>query len=507
MRLALAIVALAAWTSAARAQGEVVALRVGLPAVVAALDPATARDASTAMIVRQVYDTLVQYREGGSDIEPGLATQWSVSKDGLTWTFRLREGVRFHDGTALAVGHVVTSLERQLVPGHPLAPAGPAVGPRLLRGAPGVVREITATDTNTIRIKLNQPYAALPTVLGHPGLAIVLPAATEGATRWLGTGPFAVTEIGGGQVVLDAQPGYWGGRPRPGRVVFVAEPDPARALAAIEARTLHIWLPASAPPRGVAGVSVPGWRLGYLALQTEKEPFSRRKVRHAIAAAIDPAAIGAVVEPESVVAQSFLPPGVWGRRPGPPITLGAPDVARRLLGEAGLARGTSATLVVASDVEEQGRLAEALRVGLDRAGIALRLQPSPAAKVMALAQNGEHQMVLMEAEAEGGDPHILLYPLSASEGATRGPSAWNLSFFKNARLDDLLIRGSQLSFRAERERVYARAQALLGEELPWIPLYVRRHWAVVRPEVRGLRLHPSGQHRLDRVILDFPRSP
>jgi peptide/nickel transport system substrate-binding protein len=111
-------------------------------------------------------------------------------------------------------------------------------------------------------------------------------------------------------------------------------------------------------------------------------------------------------------------------------------------------------------------------------------------------------MVLMEAQAEGGDPHLLLYPLSTSEAAIKGPRAWNLSFYRNPRLDDLLIRASQLSFRLERQRVYERAQQVLTEDLPWIPLYVRLHWAVVRPEVRGLRLHPSGQPRLDRVSLD-----
>jgi ABC-type transport system substrate-binding protein len=113
-------------------------------------------------------------------------------------------------------------------------------------------------------------------------------------------------------------------------------------------------------------------------------------------------------------------------------------------------------------------------------------------------------MALLEAGVEAGDPHLLLYPLSTSEGAVKGPQASNLSFYRNKRLDDLLIRASQLSFRPERLRLYVRAQAMLAEELPWIPLYVRLHWAVARPEVRNLRLHPSGNPRLDRVTLDGP---
>jgi len=106
-----------------------------------------------------------------------------------------------------------------------------------------------------------------------------------------------------------------------------------------------------------------------------------------------------------------------------------------------------------------------------------------------------------------GDPHLLLYPLSTTEGAVRGPTATNFSFYRNARLDDLLIRASQISFRPERLRVYGRAQAFLAEEIPWIPLYVRLHWAVVRPEVRNFRLHPSGNHRLDRAWIESPQPP
>jgi peptide/nickel transport system substrate-binding protein len=84
--------------------------------------------------------------------------------------------------------------------------------------------------------------------------------------------------------------------------------------------------------------------------------------------------------------------------------------------------------------------------------------------------------------------------------------ATNLSFYRNSKLDDILIRASQLAFRPERLRLYQRAQALLAEEIPWVPLYVRLHWAVTRPEVRGLVLHPSGFHRLDRVWLDASAS-
>ena len=108
--LVLAVLATVAMPAPAAAQG--VPLRVGLPSIPTALDPATALDGPVPLIARQVFDTLVQYREGSSDVEPGLATSWTVSRDGLQWTFRIRDGVRFHDGTPLAARHVAESLDR-----------------------------------------------------------------------------------------------------------------------------------------------------------------------------------------------------------------------------------------------------------------------------------------------------------------------------------------------------------------------------------------------------------
>ena len=108
----------------------------------------------------------------------------------------------------------------------------------------------------------------------------------------------------------------------------------------------------------------------------------------------------------------------------------------------------------------------------------------------------------IECTQAGAGVDAIGFPLSASETAARGPRALNFSFYRNQRLDDLLARASQLSYRVERQKLYARAQAMLASELPWIPLYVRLMWGVARPEIRGLRLHPTGFHRLDTVFLD-----
>jgi peptide/nickel transport system substrate-binding protein len=287
--------------------------------------------------------------------------------------------------------------------------------------------------------------------------------------------------------------------------VFLEMGSDEQAEGELDARGLDVWFPPGPPRRAEGALSVPGLHVGFLALQTEKPPFTRQKVRQAVAAALDPAALRAALGRAAVPLSSFLPPGVWAYREGsPPIGVGRQAVAT-LLREGGFPPGKTSTLLVPVG-EPTGvnrpKVAEAIHLALQAADIAVDLRIEPAEAARAASQAGAHDLVLDEATVTGGDPHFLLYPLSTSEGADKGAHASNLSFHRSARLDDVLIRASQLSFRAERQRLYQRAQAMLADEVPWIPLYVRLVWAVARPEVRGLRLHPTGLHRLHTVWLE-----
>ncbi len=475
-------------------------VRVGVPGVPATLDPAAALEGAVPLVARQVFDTLVAYREGTTDIEPALATRWHVSRDGLVWSFSLRENVKFHDGTGLTSAEVVASFERQL---RADAPAAPDAWAALFRGRPGVVREVRAPDQRTVQIVLAQPYAPLLTVLAHPALAIARGSSAEGG-RFTGTGPYRVVDASSGRLALEPVPGHWAGPQKAERIVFLDVTTDEQAEADLDAKTLDVWFPSAPPRRAEGALSAPGLRVGYLAFQTEKEPFSRKKVRHAVAAALDPAVIGLSLERAAVPLQSFLPPGVWARREGSPLLGTGRDAAKALLAAGGWSNGVKPTLLVPSETSlvNLPRLAETLQLALGAAEMPVNLRIEAPDAARAIVQKGEHDLALVEAAVTGGDPHLFLFPLSTSEAATKGPRALNFSFYRNARLDDALIRASQLSFRAERQRLYQRAQALLAEDLPWLPIYVRLQWALVRAEVRGLRLHPTGVHRLDTVTLE-----
>jgi peptide/nickel transport system substrate-binding protein len=474
-------------------------LRVGIAGVPVTLDPASALEGATSLIARQVFDTLVVYREGTTEIEPALAIRWAVSREGLVWTFALREGVRFHDGSALTAAEVAASFQRGLA-----ADASGTAWPALLRGRPGVIKEVRATNARTVQFVLNQPYAPLLTVLAHPGLAIVRASTgSDGTPRLIGSGPYRVVDATAGRVAIEAVAGYWGGPPRTERIVFLEVATDDNAEAEFDARALDIWFPAGPPRRMMGALSTPGLRVGYLAFQTEKEPFSRKKIRHAVAAALDPAVLGAALDNAAVPLPSFLPTGVWARREGSPVLGGTREAIKAMLAD-GWPKGHQASMLAPDDTSGVNipRVAAAIAAALGGADIPVQVRVESADKVRAALQAGEHEMALVEATVVGGDPHLFLYPLSTSENAAKGPRGLNYSFYRNPRLDDVLVRASQLSFRPERARLYQRAQALLADDLPWVPLYVRLLWGVARPEVRNLRLHPTGVHRLSNVSLE-----
>jgi ABC-type transport system substrate-binding protein len=355
-----------------------------------------------------------------------------------------------------------------------------------------------------VNIVLVQPYAALLTVLAHPAMSVARLGTAEGVARLVGSGAYRIVDATPGRMAIEAVSGHWSGAPRTERIVFLDVNNDDHAEAEFAARALDIWFPPGPPRRVDGALSTPGLRVGYLAFQTEKEPFSRKKLRQAVAAALDPATLGSALERTAVPLQSFLPPGVWGRREGSPVLGGTREQVRTLLRDGGWPQGATPVMLVPGDASgiNATRLAESMTLMLGGSDIPVRVKIEPSDMVQTALENGAHELALAEASVVGGDPHLFLFPLSTSEGARPGPKALNFSFYRNPRLDDVLIRASQLASRQERVRLYKRGQGLLAEDMPWLPIYVRLVWGVARPEVRNLRLHPTGFHRLAPVSLE-----
>jgi peptide/nickel transport system substrate-binding protein len=498
--LALSLVLGGPAPGAAEPAGEV---RVGVVRLSDALDPTTVVAGPALVVMRQLYRGLVEVSERG-DLEPGLASQWSVSRDGLTWTFRLRSDVQFHNGAPVTPEAVVASLGRHLR--EPTAGGeSPPGWSRLFRGPAALIRDVRPGDPGSVQIQLSQPFSPLLGLLAHPALVIAV-TQSDSPVPFLGTGPYRVAERTPGRLVLEAVTPIAGSGAKTARLVF-QEMDDASVPAALGPRgALDVHFPQSPPAwtgLGLQTLSAPRWQLGLLALRTADGVLARKPVRQAVALGLDPALVGAALGRWARPWRSYLPPGAWALHELPAPTHD-PARARRLLASA---RITSPTLtLLAGDVPgapDPGPLTEAIRLSLAVAGVKVQVRQPAADTYREALRAGETELALLEIALDIDDPHFGLRPLIASDAAARG-SATNVALYRNTVVDDLLLRGSQFAFRPERARLYQRLQALVADDLPYIPLYVRLQWAVARPGLRGLRLDPVGRHRLDRVWLDGP---
>ena len=194
------------------------------------LDPANVTDLESLQITRNIFDTLVQYKEGSIEIEPGLASSWELAEDGLSITFHLRPGVKFHDGTVFNADAVKQNYERQGKKDHPLRSPGDTFfywndtwGERL--------SDIEVVDELTIRFRFTEPIAPLMQSFAMPFFGISSPTAMKnhGADYFrhpVGTGPYIFEQwLPGERITVRANPDYWGGAPGVERVTFLPVAD------------------------------------------------------------------------------------------------------------------------------------------------------------------------------------------------------------------------------------------------------------------------------------------
>jgi peptide/nickel transport system substrate-binding protein len=474
-------------------------LHIGVPRVPASLDPAAATDSAELMAMRLLYEGLVAFGERG-DIEPALATAWAVSRDGLVWTFRLRPDVQLHDGTPLGLDDVLAALAERVSAEEPTESAPTWVRP--FRGAGRLVREVRRGEGASVQVVLGQPYAPLLALLAHPALGV---AVSRGSGHRTGSGPYRAVELTPDRLVLGAAPSWRGEPPQSARLTLHAVADDAAALAGFgPGGPLHATLVAAPPAWAALGlqvVSAPTWRVGLLALRTDRGLTSRKAVRQAVALALDPGLIRPALGRWAVPYAGWLPPGAWAARDAGALPFDLAR-ARRLLAQVAPLDPTLTLLAPdhASGPEAAG-IAEAVRLSLEAAGLRTRVRLESPDAAGAAARQGTAELTLHEETLEVNDPDLFLRPLLATDGTTLG-SATNVAFLRSPLVDGMLVRASQLGFRPERFRLYQRLQGLLGEELPYVPLYVRLQWMVLRPEVRGARLDPGGLHRLERMRLD-----
>ncbi|WP_374713310.1 ABC transporter substrate-binding protein [Symbiobacterium terraclitae] len=487
------------------------------------LDPIQVTDGESFKVTHQIYEGLLDYAPGNTEVVPVLATEWEASEDGLEWTFKLRQGVKFHDGTPFNAEAVKINFDRWRDTSNPLHVGGdfPYYG-YMFGGydADSVIQDVQVVDEYTVKFVLKQVQASFLQDIAMVPFAIASPKALqenpEGLnTNPVGTGPFKfVTWTKGDRIVLEANPDYWGGKPAIDRLIYRSIPDNNARLVALQAGELDVMdgvEPAFLPTIQAIGqfdiVERPPMNVGYLAFNTQMAPFDNVLIRRAINHAINKEELNtAFYGGMGIPAVSPLPPSVWGHNPNVPKYEYSPDKAKELLAQAGygpdnpLKTQLWAMPVPRPYMPQPEQIGVALQNYLREVGIEAEIVTYEWGTYLEKTGMGEHTMALLGWTGDNGDPDNFLYVLLDKDNAVT-PDAGNIAFYVNDQVHDLLIRARQTTNQAERTRLYEEAQVLIMEDAPWVPLMHTRVPIAVRKGITGYVPNPTGSESLAKVQL------
>jgi peptide/nickel transport system substrate-binding protein len=485
------------------------ALVVAQPADITGLDLARVLDSESIEVGEILFEGLCRWQPGTTKVEPGLATAWQVSPDGLHWMFELRPEVVFHDGNPLDADAVVFSFERVIDPRHPSYLSGDDA--QYWRGLLKYVTRVIARGPRRVEIEVAHPYAPL---LGELAMfPIVSPAAVR---RWgdafrlhpVGTGAFAFEAWDAGdQVIVKRFDRYWGDQPPLERIVFRVVIDARQRLVDLQSGSVD--LAAAILPDEQSFVELhpdlvllhtPSNDVSYLAFNMMHRPFDDPLVRRAISYAINKEPIVKLAfQGRAVVADGPLPPGQWGYRIPKVRYRYDPEAARQLLAEATADHAFDATRIYKlyapstprAYLSQPERVARYLQAALSRIGVATELILQPIGAHQESVGHGDHDLALHGWISDTGDPDNYFYVLLHSDSAVPG-SAQNIAFYRNPTVDGLLIEAQAAVDEPSRGKLYGQVQDILAEDAPWVPIAHSELVVAVRAELEDVTLTPLG---------------
>jgi len=477
------------------------------------LDPAIVVEGESTKVCDNLYDGLVRYKSGSTEIEPALAENWETSSDGLTWTFHLRAGVNFHDGTLCDANAVVFSFDRQANPQHPAHKFGGEFAYWKAMGVGGIIKDVKAIDDSTVQITLKRRYAPLLSILAMNFLSVVSPDAVneykdEYFKHPVGTGPFKFVEwVKGDHITLERNAEYWGGAPYLEKVIFRVVPEETTRFLSLRDGSADLMEGLS--PKTVTSAQgnsalrvyeAPGMNVAYVAINCKHKPLDDLRVRTALNLGVDrDGLVRSLYQNLAVAAKNPLPPSLWGYNDQVPDLKRDVAKARQLLVEAGYGQGLKVSLWAMGSgrpyMTEPGKVAEFLQANWREIGVEAKIQSIEIGTYLAKLQKGEHELALAGWIADNGDPDNFLYGLfdPNSMGSTSYLS------YVNQNLHQVLIQAQQETDQTKRSELYRFAQDTIAKDLPYIPLVHAKNIACSRAVVHGYQLQPTGKQLLHKV--------
>ena len=470
----------------------------------------------------QIYDTPVQFERGGTKVIPALAERWDVSKDGMTYTFHLRKGVKFHSNKLFKptrdfnADDFIFSIERQWVKDDPYFKVTSSNHSYFDdMDMPKLLKSVDKIDEYTVKMVLNAPEAPFLANMAMPhggvqskeyAIAMLKAGTPEKLDQEpIGTGPFTLVQYQKDALIrYKAFPQYWAGKAKIDDLIFAITPDASVRWAKLQKGECHVMpypnpadVPAMRKDTSVKVLEQPGLNVGYLAYNTTKKPFDDVRVRKAVNMALNKKAIvDAVYLGTGVPATNPIPPTMWSYNKSVKDDAYDVEAAKKLLAAAGLKDGFTTDLwampVQRPYNPNAKRIAELMQADLAKVGIKAEIKSFEWGEYRKRMQAGEHQMGMLGWTGDNGDPDNFLNVLLGCASAKTNGS--NVAKFCYKPFEDLIQKAKVTSNMAERTKLYEQAQVVFKEQAPWFTIAHSVALKPVRNEVIDFKISPFGSH-------------
>ena len=475
-----------------------------------------------------IYNKLVEFERGSTNVVPGLAESWDVSEDGLEYTFHLRKGVKFHTTKDFTPSRdfnaddVIFSFMRQKDPNHPYNKV--SGGTYEYFGGmsmDSLIKDIVKEDDYTVKFVLNQVEAPF---IANMAMDFASIASAEYAAQVektgnldmfdqnpVGTGPFQLVAYQKDAVIrYKAFPDYWGGKAAIDDLIFAITPDASVRYQKLKAGECDVMpypnpadIEAMKADPNITMMEQAGLNVGYLAYNNQKDQFKDVRVRKALNMAINKQAIlDAVFQGAGQVAKNPIPPTMWSYNDKVVDDPYDPEAAKKLLEEAGVSG--MKTNIWAMPVQRPynpnaRRMAELIQADWKAIGVDAEIVSYEWGEYLKRSSAGEHDTVLLGWTGDNGDPDNFMYVLLGCDAVESGA---NRAKWCNEEFNDLLVKAKQTTDVAERTKLYEEAQVVFKREAPWATIAHSVVFMPISTKVKNYKIDPFGGHIFYGVDVD-----